>query len=115
MARLTYQQLIDRHLEILKGLQAKSGLFLASKANVPTGYDKSWLRDNFYETIAFEVIGDWDTVEKTYSAILALFLKYEDKIDWAIKQKPQAGYQYIHDNGRIKSFGHVEASKTRVD
>lgn len=65
MARLTYQQLIDRHVEILKGLQYDAGLFAASDKGVGTGYDKSqWLRDNFYETVAFEVIGDWDTVEK---------------------------------------------------
>lgn len=96
MARLTYQQLIDKHLEILKSLQTKSGLFIASKKGVSTGYDKSWLRDNFYETIAFEIIGDWKTVERTYRAILKLFLKHEDKIDWAIKNKPAHGYQYIH-------------------
>jgi phosphorylase kinase alpha/beta subunit len=73
-----------------------SGLFLASKKDVSTGYDKSWLRDNFYETIAFEVIGDWKTVEKTYEAILAIFLKHEEKIDWAIREKPTSSYQYIH-------------------
>ena len=96
MARLTYQQLIDRHLDILRSLQMRSGLFIASRQDVPTGYDKSWLRDNFYETIAFEIIGDWATVEKTYSAILDLFLKHEEKIDWAIREKPTASYQYIH-------------------
>jgi hypothetical protein len=51
---------------------------------VSTGYDKSWLRDNFYECLAFEVINDWDTVEKTYKALLNVFLKHEQKIDWAI-------------------------------
>lgn len=96
MARLTYQELIDRHLKILKDLQTKSGLFLASSSDVNTGYDKSWLRDNFYETLAFEVIGDWDTVEKTYNAILEIFLKHEDKINWAIENKPTHSYQYIH-------------------
>lgn len=96
MARLTYQQLIDRHLEILKSLQSRSGLFIASRQDVGTGYDKSWLRDNFYETIAFEIIGDWDTVETTYTAILDIFLKHEEKIDWAIREKPTASYQYIH-------------------
>lgn len=94
MARLTYQQLIDRHLKILKGLQTKSGLFTAAKKG--TYYDKSWLRDNFYETIAFEIIGDWKTVERTYRAILKLFIKHEDKIDWAITEKPREAYKRIH-------------------
>lgn len=96
MTRLTYDELIKKHLQILKSLQSKSGLFLASKKGVATGYDKSWLRDNFYETIAFEIISDWKTVEKTYKAILSLFLKYEEKIDWAIKEKPKEQFKRIH-------------------
>jgi GH15 family glucan-1,4-alpha-glucosidase len=104
MARLTYKELIERHVNILKRLQTSSGLFLASKEGIKTGYDKSWLRDNFYETIAFEVIGDWQTVEKTYKAILKILLKYEDKIDWAIKNKPSHSYQYIHARFHPETF-----------
>jgi GH15 family glucan-1,4-alpha-glucosidase len=104
MARLTYQQLIDRHLEILKNLQYDSGLFAASKKDTSTGYDKSWLRDNFYETIAFEVIGDWDTVERTYNALLGILAKHENKIDWAIENKPQHSYQYIHARFHPETF-----------
>lgn len=104
MARLTYQQLIDRHLQILKELQYPSGLFAASSKGVSTGYDKSWLRDNFYETLAFEVIGDWKTVEKTYSAILEIFLRYESKIDHAIAHKPTAPYEYIHARFHPETF-----------
>ncbi len=104
MARLTYQELIEKHLKILKGLQYKSGLFAASDPKVSTGYDKSWLRDNFYETIAFEVMGDWDTVEKTYHAILELFLKHEEKIDHAIKEKPTETFQYIHARFNPETF-----------
>ena len=96
MARLTYQELIDKHLEILKSLQYESGLFSAASKEAGTGYDKSWLRDNFYETIAFEVVGDWETVEKTYNAILGILMKHEEKIDWAIENKPTESYQYIH-------------------
>lgn len=96
MARLTYQELIEKHLKILKSLQYRSGLFAASKKDSTTGYDKSWLRDNFYETIAFEVIGDWDTVEKTYRSLLKILIKHEHKIDWAIENKPTHSFQYIH-------------------
>ena len=59
---LNYNNLISQHLKILKGLQYESGLFAASDKSVGTGYDKSWLRDNFYECLAFEVINDCDTV-----------------------------------------------------
>src|SRR3989344_8068516 len=104
MARLTYKQLIDRHLKILKSLKYPSGLFSASKKGISTGYDKSWLRDNFYETIAFEVIGDWNTVEKTYRAILKIFIKHEEKLDWAIKNRPTQSFQYIHARFHPETF-----------
>jgi GH15 family glucan-1,4-alpha-glucosidase len=91
-----YESIIKQHLKILKSLQFKSGLFTASKPSVKTGYDKAWLRDNFYECIAFEILGDWDTVKKTYRAILDIFRKHELKIDHAIQKKPQYTYQYIH-------------------
>jgi len=104
MARATYDDLIKKHLRILKSLQSKSGLFTASARDVQTGYDKSWLRDNFYETLAFEIIGDWKTVEKTYRAILRVFLKHEEKIDKAILNKPRQGYEYIHARFNPETF-----------
>lgn len=104
MPKLTYQQLIDQHLHILKDLQYNTGLFAASRKDVGTGYNKSWLRDNFYECIAFEIIGDWDTVEKTYDSLLDIFLRYESKIDAAIEQKPEHAYQYIHARYNPENF-----------
>lgn len=91
-----YEKLIDQHLKILEGLQYESGLFAASKKGITTGYDKAWLRDNFYECLAFEVVGDFETVRKTYRAILDIFKKHEHKIDHAISKKPEHTYQYIH-------------------
>lgn len=92
--KVDYQKLIDQHIRILLSLQQPSGLFLASKKG--TWYEKSWLRDNFYECLAFEFIGDWITVERTYEAIVNIFLKHEYKIDHAIEQKPTESFQYIH-------------------
>jgi len=102
--RLTYDQLIKQHIEILKNLQYKSGLFAASKKDVDTGYEKSWLRDNFYECLAFEVISDWDTVEKTYNSLLNIFLKHEYKIDYAIAKKPNQKHEYIHSRYHPETF-----------
>ncbi|MFT4303355.1 MAG: glycoside hydrolase family 15 protein [Candidatus Woesearchaeota archaeon] len=93
---LNYNRLINQHIKILKGLQYKSGLFAASHKQVGTGYDKAWLRDNFYECIAFEVMRDWNTVKRTYRALLDIFLKHEYKIDWAIEKKPEHKHEYIH-------------------
>ncbi len=103
-AHLDYQTLIKQHLHILKNLQYHSGLFAASNKSVNTGYDKSWLRDNFYECLAFAVIGDWDTVEKTYSALLEIFLKHEYKIDYAIAKKPEYKHEYIHARFHPETF-----------
>lgn len=102
--KLTYQNLIDQHLEILKSLQYQSGLFSASRHDVDTGYNKSWLRDNFYEVMAFEVLGDWETVEKTYDAIMKIFLKHEGKIDQAIIEKPKYTHEYIHARFHPETF-----------
>lgn len=90
------QELIDQHLKILRSLQYESGLFAASKKGIGTGYDKAWLRDNFYETLAFEAVGDLETLRTTYRALLSIFKKHESKIDHAIAQKPVYTHQYIH-------------------
>lgn len=103
-AKLSYAKLMKQHLSILKSLQYPSGLFAASKQSVSTGYDASWLRDNFYECLAFEVIGDWDAVEKTYSALLKAFKKHEYKIDHAIKSKPKYRHEYIHARIHPETF-----------
>jgi GH15 family glucan-1,4-alpha-glucosidase len=101
---ITYSHLLEQHLNILRNLQYESGLFAASSKNISTGYDKSWLRDNFYECIAFEILNDWDTVEKTYNAILQILLKHEYKIDAAIAKKPQYRHEYIHARFHPENF-----------
>lgn len=99
-----YKKLVDQHLKILEGLQYESGLFAASKKGVGTGYDKAWLRDNFYECLAFEVVGDFATVKKTYRAILDIFKKHEYKIDHAIAKKPAYTHEYIHARYHPETF-----------
>jgi GH15 family glucan-1,4-alpha-glucosidase len=98
------EKLIAQHLKILEGLQYESGLFAASKKGVGAGYDKAWIRDNFYECLAFEVVGDLDTVKKTYRAILDIFKKHEFKIDHAISAKPSYTHQYIHPRYHPETF-----------
>jgi GH15 family glucan-1,4-alpha-glucosidase len=102
--QVSYKKIIDQHMKILKSLQFKSGLFSASSHQVETGYDKAWLRDNFYECIAFEVLDDWETVRKTYRAILDIFLKHEEKIDSAIQAKPKYTHEYIHARYHPETF-----------
>ncbi len=101
---LAYDKLVKQHLTILKDLQYRSGLFAASKKDADTGYNKAWLRDNFYECLAFEVLGDWQTVRQTYRAILDILKKHEFKIDFAISKKPEHTHQYIHPRYHPETF-----------
>lgn len=96
--------ILERHLSNIRALQARSGLFLASRSDVATGYDKAWLRDNFYTCLAFEEIGDWKTVKKVWKALLQIFVKHKSKIDWAVKNKPYQTFQYIHARYNPETF-----------
>ncbi len=93
---LSPAQLVAQHLDILKSLQYESGLFAAAKKDSTTGYNKSWLRDNFYECLAFLVLRDFETCRRTYDAILRIFLKHEDKIDWALSKPHLHKNEYLH-------------------
>lgn len=104
MKKEEFDSLVARHVGNLKDLQVESGLFLASVQGAATGYDKAWLRDNFYEVLAFERLEDWDTVRKTWRAILQIFLKHHEKIDWAAQQKPYETWQYIHARYNPETF-----------
>jgi len=102
--KLDYQNIIQQHLNVLERLQSPSGLFRASAQTVDTGYDKAWLRDNFYECLAFVVLNRWDIVAKTYSALLDVFTKYEWKLDAAIANKPVGKHEYIHARYHPETF-----------
>jgi len=104
MAKHSYEHIIEQHLAILKGLQYDTGLFAASSKSVSTGYDKSWLRDNFYECLAFAVLKDYETVRKTVRALLDIFLKHEYKIDHAIAKRPEHKHEYIHARFHPETF-----------
>lgn len=90
------QAAVNHHLNNLRGLISPKGLFLASSHNISTGYDKAWLRDNVYEALAFEYAGEWAVVAKTYHALLDIFDKHIDKINWATTNKPFESWQYVH-------------------
>lgn len=95
---------VKERLDVLRTLLMPSGLFLASGKDVSTGYDKAWLRDNFYTALAFEWAGEMDVVRGVYRAILDIFLKHESKINWAAKNRPHATWQYIHARYHPETF-----------
>ncbi len=104
MINARFQEALDRSLGNLRSLRTPRGLFLASAADVATGYNKAWLRDNFYTSLGFEAIGEWDTVRAIWHAMLDIFLKHEDKINWAIAERPHQSWQYIHARYHPETF-----------
>ncbi len=81
--------------KILQSLRYPTGLFAASRKDVSTGYNVAWIRDNIYQAIGLEHFNVKEAV-KTYQALFDVLLKHEYKIDWAIREKPDAKYKYIH-------------------
>jgi phosphorylase kinase alpha/beta subunit len=96
--------ILEKHLNNIRALQSPTGLFLASRSDVSTGYNKAWLRDNFYTCLAFEEIEDFDTVKNVWKALLQIFVKHKNKIDWAVKNKPYHTFQYIHARYNPETF-----------
>lgn len=101
---LINKDILDKHIDNIKKLQTESGLFLASRSDVSTGYNKAWLRDNFYTCLAFEEIHDIETVTKVWRAMLNIFKKHKNKIKWAVENKPYQTFQYIHARYNPETF-----------
>ncbi len=92
------------HLNEIKKLRKPTGVFTASAHSVGTGYDKAWLRDNYFTVLGFLETGDTETVRETAKALLGLFVKHQDKINWAIENKPYQTWQYIHARFHPETF-----------
>lgn len=95
---------IQAHLAEIMKLKMLSGVFTASAHNVHTGYDKAWLRDNYFTVLSFLEVGDIPVVQETARALLLLFMKHAEKIDWAIEHKPYETWQYIHARFHPETF-----------
>lgn len=98
------RETIESHIAVLKGLLSPTGLFLASANDVTTGYNKAWLRDNFYTSLALEAVGDSDTMKLVWRSILNVFKVHRDKIEWAVENKPHESWQYIHARYNPETF-----------
>jgi len=93
---------IKQHLDVVRTLERKPGVFTASLDD--TFYNKAWLRDIYFITLGFLETGDIETVQKAGKALLTVFVKHKDKINWAIKHKPHEAWQYIHARFHPETF-----------
>lgn len=95
---------IRTHLDEILKLRKDTGVFTASAHTVGTGYDKAWLRDNYFTILGFLETGDIETAALTARALLSVFTKHSEKINWAISNKPSETWQYIHARFHPESF-----------
>lgn len=101
---IDFEKEIEAHLQEVRKLQKPSGVFTASAHDVATGYDKAWLRDIYFMLLCFLETGDIATVQKAAKALLMVFVKHEEKINWAIENKPHETWQYIHARFHPETF-----------
>jgi phosphorylase kinase alpha/beta subunit len=101
---IDFNEEIKIHLDQLRTLQKPNGVFTASAHTVTTGYDKAWLRDMYFMTLGFLETGDIAVVQKAAKALLTVFVKHAEKIDWAIAHKPHETWQYIHARFHPETF-----------
>ena len=95
---------IAQHLDNIRALEKRPGIYTAAAHDVGTGYDRAWLRDLYFIVLSFLEVGDIETVQRSARALLDVFLKHQDKIDWAIEHKPHEAWQYIHARFHPETF-----------
>jgi len=79
----------------LSRMKYKTGVYGAARLDTKTGYNKAWLRDNVYMALGLEQV-DIEEASKLLQGLFDVMLKHEYKIDWAIKERPDDKYKYIH-------------------
>jgi GH15 family glucan-1,4-alpha-glucosidase len=104
MSSFDFDSEIKHHLGVVRSLQKPTGVFTASAHDVATGYDKAWLRDIYFMTLGFLETGDLEPVRQAAKALLTVFVKHKDKINWAIEHKPHYAWQYIHARFHPETF-----------
>jgi GH15 family glucan-1,4-alpha-glucosidase len=93
---------IKQHLDVVRALEKAPGVYTASLDD--TFYNKAWLRDIYFITLGFFETGDIETVKRSARALLSVFVKHQDKINWAIQNKPREAWQYIHARFHPETF-----------
>jgi GH15 family glucan-1,4-alpha-glucosidase len=102
MASFDFDAEIKHHLAVLLTLRRPNGVFTA--APMDTWYGKAWLRDIYFTTLAFLETGDQEVTQSAAKALLTVFVKHQDKINWAVEHKPHAAWQYIHARFHPETF-----------
>ncbi|MBY0310224.1 hypothetical protein K2Q16_03715 [Patescibacteria group bacterium] len=102
MSSFDFDAEIKHHLSVILTLRRPNGVFTA--APMETWYGKAWLRDIYFTTLAFLETGDKEVTRSAAKALLTVFVKHQDKINWAVEHKPHAAWQYIHARFHPETF-----------
>lgn len=102
--QIDFETEIQKHLGEIRELRKPTGVFTASASDVHTGYDKAWLRDNYFTILAFVEMGELEEARATAKALLEVFIKNKEKINWAIENKPNETWQYVHARFHPETF-----------
>ncbi len=99
-----FDSAITWHLNRVRALRAPTGLFTASASDVTTGYNKAWLRDIYFMTLGFKYTGEMEVVKEAAKALLKILELHQEKITWAVNNKPFETWQYIHARYNPETF-----------
>lgn len=99
---IDFNKEIEDHLNVIRTMQTPTGVFTASGED--TYYNKAWLRDIYFIVLSFLEVGEIETVQKAAKALLTVLVKHKDKINWAIENKPNETWQYIHARFHPETF-----------
>lgn len=102
MSSFDFDSEIKNHLAVILTLRKDNGVFTA--APMETWYGKAWLRDIYFTALAFLETGDMEVTKSAAKALLTVFVKHQDKINWAVEHRPQAAWQYIHARFHPETF-----------
>jgi phosphorylase kinase alpha/beta subunit len=92
-----------QYYNILDKLRLPNNMYVAALSE---DYNFTWIRDSFYEVYCY-IDKPCDRYETTFHAILDILLKYEYKIDYHIKVKPQYKHEYIHPRYTVDTLEEV--------
>jgi GH15 family glucan-1,4-alpha-glucosidase len=92
---------IARSLGQIERCRYPSGLYSAVPADSPVKIDlyrSVWIRDSIYTLLAFEALGDLDTLRAGVHALLdRILLRWAPRVDWRIVHgPPEKDIDYLH-------------------
>lgn len=95
----------EQAYQVMESLRLPSGLYLASLSDA---YQYVWVRDTCYIALA-NLYDTSNKYETSFHALLDIFRKYQWKIDYHTRHRPNEVFEYIHPRYTATTFEEVKA------